>query len=221
MNFPSKIFMAGITVSLLLNSSMARANKVTVQEVSVNPCQSVYVSVAGFYTGYALAGVNKLLVAKTAMDGFCIDPYHFSSTAELTYTVVPLNQAPKAPGTMTTAQAVQIGKLWSMCYSTTMSASTAAGMQIAIWDIVGGSNFSITGSDYGARNMLSSLTTYTGAGADLVGLTGAGQDYVVKRTAALVVPDQGSTLCLLGLTVGAMLLVTPKYNHARFSVLVR
>ncbi len=193
-----------VVVVALLHVSSLRGNQVTVQELSVSPAEAVTVSVTNFYTGGVLAGVNKLLVGNTPMDGFCIDPFHFSSTSPLLYNVVPLSLAPKAPGTMNAAQATEISKLWAMSYNPTMTAPNAAGLQIAIWEVVGGSQFAISGSDYGASALLQSLTAYTGAGSDLVALTGPGQDYVVQRTNALRTPDQGSTLALLGIGVAAL-----------------
>ena len=198
-------FVTTLAITLLLSSApLAQANQVMVQELQVNPNQIATISVPGFYTGSVYAGVNKLLVAGTPMDGFCIDPYHFSSTSPLLYNVVPLSLAPKPPGTMTALQATQISKLWTMFYSTSMTSSNAAGMQIAIWEIVAGSQI-IQGNDFGASNMLTSMRAYTGAGADLVALTGPGQDYVVRRTNILSTPDSGSTLALFGLVLAALL----------------
>ncbi len=203
-NITTRTARALVAVAALLHASSLRANQVTVQELSVSPAETVTVSVTNFYTGGALAGVNKLLVGNTPMDGFCIDPFHFSSTSPLLYDVVPLSHAPKPPGTMNAAQATEISKLWAMSYSPTMAAANAAGLQIAIWEVVGGSQFSISGSDYGASALLQSVTAYTGAGSDLVALTGSGQDYVVPRTNALRTPDRGSTLVLLVIGVSAL-----------------
>lgn len=204
-----------IATALLVYTASARANQVMVQELQVNPNQVATISVPGFYTGGVYAGVNRLLVNGAPMDGFCIDPFHFSSTSPLLYNVVPLNQAPKPPGTMTSAQAAQICRLWAMCYSANMTALNAAGMQIAIWEIVAGNTISIIGNDYGASVMLTNLSAYTGAGADLVALTGPGQDYVVPHAPSLTVPDAGSTLCLLGLALATLLLAHPISSRMR------
>ena len=203
------------TATFLSLCTSLHANQVMVQELSVTPNQITTISVPGFYTGQVYAGVNKLLVAGVPMDGFCIDPFHFSSNSPMLYTVVPLNQAPKDPGTMNAAQAAQICKLWAMYYTANMSSLSAAGLQIAIWEIVGGSRLTVTGSDFGASNMLASLSTYTGAGADLVGLTGPGQDYVVQRNAILSTPDGGSTLALLGLAAVVLLAANPLMGRMR------
>jgi hypothetical protein len=92
------------------------------------------------------------------------------------------------------AKALQISKLWGMAYSATMTANQAAAMQIAIWEIVAGDLFSVSGSDYGASVLLNQLATYAGPVANLVALTGPGQDYVIQS-----VPEAGATVILLGL----------------------
>ena len=195
-----------VTVAVvLLQAATMRANQVTVQELQVYPTEIADISVAGFYTGGVYAGVNKLLVNGTPMDGFCIDPFHFSSASPLLYTVEALSLAPKPPGTMGPAKAAEVDDLWAMYYSPNMTPTNAAGLQIAIWEIVAGSQITVIGTDFGASTMLSKVTAYTGAGADLVGLTGPGQDYVVQRTAAVSAPDQGSTLILLGVASAALL----------------
>lgn len=176
-----------------------QAVPVTVQELSVSPAKVVNINVTGFYTGGAYAGVVNLKVDGKEMDGFCIDPFHFSSNAQLQYEMVPLAEAPKAylpnfTGEMGDAKALQISKLWGMAYSATMTASQAAAMQIAIWEIVAGDLFSVSGSDYGASLLLQQLGSYTGPVANLVGLTGPGQDYVVQS-----VPEAGATALLLAI----------------------
>src|SRR3954465_12163875 len=90
----------------------ARANQVTVQEITTQPYQIVQISVPGFYTGGVYAGIAKLLVDGKPTDGFCIDPFHFSSSSPLLYDVVPLSEAPKPPGPMGEDRANQIKKLW-------------------------------------------------------------------------------------------------------------
>jgi hypothetical protein len=67
-----------------------------------------------------------------------------------------------------------------------MKNNKAAGLQIAIWEIVGGDDFSAIGKDYGASRMLAALRSYSGPGAGLIALTGPGQDYVVRTP-----PGQG------------------------------
>lgn len=91
-------------------------------------------------------------------------------------------------------EATLIERLWGSYYSPTMSAANAAGLQIAIWDVVGGTTFQLHGTDYGASGFLAYVEAsgYAGPLAHLVGLTGPGQDYVV-------VADGGTTVGMLGL----------------------
>src|SRR5207244_5594271 len=80
----------------------------------------------------------------------------------------------------------KISDLWAMFYRPNMKKKAAAGLQIAIWEIVGGDSFSVIGKKYGAYRMLAALQGYSGPGANLIALTGPGQDYVV-----LTPPGQG------------------------------
>ena len=75
-----------------------------------------------------------------------------------------------------------------------MSNETAAGLQIAIWDLVsaevsaatdGASWFTLnSGDDYGASAMIAWVQANpTAATADVVAITGVGQDYLVQATA--------------------------------------
>ena len=193
-----KYFIAGLIGAFFLQGIESKAISVTVQEVGVDPYKVVNISVPDFYTGGAYAGVVKLKVNGVAMDGFCIDPFHFSSSSALVFDVVPLANAPKPfngiSRAMGTTGADTISKLWAMAYSSTMTAAQAAGLQIAIWKVVGGNQFSISGDDYGATTLLSQVQNYTGPVANLIGLTGPGQDYVVQN-----VPETGATIILLAL----------------------
>ena len=65
--------------------------------------------------------------------------------------------------------------------------------------------FSLDGvNDYGAALDIASLATYDGPAANLVALTGPGQDYVVDPA-----PDGGGTFIMLALTLGALALARP------------
>jgi hypothetical protein len=170
------------------------------------------------YSGGVYAGINTLLVnngaSSTTYNGFCIDPFHWSASGPSSpYYIVPLVDAPKAPGTLNAATALKIEDLWAEFYSPTMSSPSAAGLQIAIWELVSSNAvandglpahdaFSLNGViDYGASLDLASLATYHGPAANLMALTGPGQDYVVDG-----VPDISGTLLMLALTLGALLL---------------
>jgi hypothetical protein len=114
------------------------------------------------------------------------------------------------------ATALNIENLWAEFYSPTMTSSHAAGLQIAIWELVSSNAvandglpahdaFSLVGpNNYGASQDLASLATYDGPAANLMALTGPGQDYVVDP-----VPDAGATFIMLALTLGALVLARP------------
>jgi hypothetical protein len=169
------------------------------------------------YLGSIYAGINTITVnngtSSTVYNGFCIDPFHWSLTTPTpNYSFVPLSDAPKAPAQMNAATAHNIEDLWAEYYSPTMSSYNAAGLQIAIWELISANAvandglpsydaFSLNGSDYGASADIASLATYQGPAANLIALTGPGQDYVVDS-----VPDGSATLIMLALTLGALLL---------------
>jgi len=174
------------------------------------------------YTGGVYAGINTLSVTlngtSTTYSGFCIDPFHWSASGPTSgYSEVPLVDAPKSPAALNAATATDIEDLWAKYYSPTMSSSSAAGLQIAIWELVSSNAVANDGlsaskafslatgqSDYGASQDLASLATYTGPAANLMGLTGPGQDYVVDPQP---VPDGGGTFILLALTLSALVYV--------------
>lgn len=197
---------------LILGSGFAQA--LTVQEIGVSPTQivnittTIYPTVGAPYvwTGYVYAGVNQLRVGTEAgtnfvpMNGFCIDPFHFSRGSSTGYSYVALANAPKPPGgPLTTLQVTWIERLWGSYYTAALgNASIAAGLQIAIWNIVGlGHGFTVNGpSDYGAAGFLAVVqaANYVGPRTHLIALTGPGQDYIVED-----VPDAGATVGMLGL----------------------
>lgn len=183
-------WIAGLLILLALP-----AHAFTVQELGVNPNEIVTISVTNFYTGGAYAGINKLIVDGSPENGFCIDPFHFSLSSSGGYQFVSLPNGPKSPGTMGPVKADEISKLWAMDYSPNMSAADAAGLQIAIWEIIGGSNFTITGNDYGASVLLQDLSNYHVKGANLIAVTGPGQDYIIHT------PDSGATITLFALAL--------------------
>jgi hypothetical protein len=168
------------------------------------------------YNGGVYAGINTLSVnngtSSTTYSGFCIDPFHWSASGPSSpYYFVPLADAPKSPAALNAATALDIEDLWAEYFSPTMSSSKAAGLQIAIWELVSANAvandglpamdaFSLDGAnDYGASLDIASLATYNGPAANLVALTGPGQDYVVDP-----VPDAGGTFIMLALTLSAL-----------------
>jgi PEP-CTERM motif len=204
-----------IVTALALSAPYAKAdqfnigNSLTVRESSINPNLVVNITTP-IYSGGAHAGINQLLInGSQIVNGFCIDPFHFSSSQPLSYTVVNLADAPKgdlnplSSGGMGAGNALTIEKLWAAYYSPNASATDAATLQLAIWDVVGGSTFTTTSTlNVTAENWISTVNTHSGPAANLVGLTGSGQDYVVQSA-----PEPGSfslTLSGVGL-VGLML----------------
>ena len=189
-------------LGLFVSSSLV-ASAITVQEIGVNPYQTPTITCSGIGTVTVYAGVNQLVVDGVAMNGFCIDPFHFSVPSSSDYLYVPLTSAPKGYP-MSSTVALDIDRLWGNYYSPTMNATAAAGLQIAIWELVGGSYFHLdSGNDYGAAGYISAVTspTYTGPTASLVALTGPGQDYVVQQgspDSPPQVPESGVTAGLLG-----------------------
>jgi len=215
-------------------SAQLRADSVTVTDITdwgATPMETVNTDIP--YLGYpngveVYAGINTLSVnngvSTTTYSGFCVDPFHWSTSAPMTYSEVPLADAPKSPATLNAATALQIEELWADYFSPTMSCSAAAGLQIAIWDLVSSNAvandgllpseaFSLNqGNDYGAAADIASLANFQGAPADLTGLTGNAQDYVIEMNNNLPpvpTPDGGQTLMMLALTVGALVIARP------------
>jgi len=158
------------------------------------------------YSGGVYAGINTLLVtdgaSSTTYSGFCIDPFHWSATGPSSpYNFVPLVDAPKSPATLNAATALNIENLWAEFYSPTMTSSNA----VANDGLPAHDAFSLVGpNNYGASQDLASLATYDGPAANLMALTGPGQDYVVDP-----VPDAGATFIMLALALGALVLARP------------
>jgi len=176
------------------------------------------------YDGGVYAGINTLSVTVGSdtftASGFCIDPFHFSKDGAQAYTTVALGSAPKYPGPMGATTALDIEDLWAEYFPAAQtSATVAAGLQIAIWDLVSDAAaaangvpvsdyYTLTsGNDYGAAADIASLATYTGPAANLIGVTGPGQDYVIANPApppSPSIPDGCTTLGLLGTALAGL-----------------
>lgn len=193
-----------------------------VTDWSTTPNEVVNVSIPYLnYNGGVYAGINTLSVNNNGnvmvYDGFCVDPFHWSVSGPVNYNMVPLANAPKLPGTLNAGTATEISELWAEFFSPTMTSASAAGLQIAVWELVS-SNAVASGNlapnmafslaqgqpDYGASADIAALATFSGPAPYVVGLTGPGQDYIIDP-----VPDGGQTLLMLGLTGLAMLLARP------------
>lgn len=231
-----KAFAASITsavfAGLVVNANAG--NTVTVTDVtdwSTTPEEIVTIDTPYIpYDGGAYAGINTLSVTGAGSDdgtynGFCIDPFHYSATGPTAdYSIYPITSgdAPKAPGTLNTYTANEIGDLWAEYYSPTMSSPAAAGLQVAIWTLVSSnavasgqmpSSDAVTfsGDTYGAAADLASLATYTGPSANLEILSGPGQDYVIDIPGQQTntAPDGAATCELLLVAMGALILARP------------
>jgi hypothetical protein len=202
--------------------SAAGARAVTVEQIGAGPAEVTTINCTGVGTIIAEAGILKINVDGALMDAFCIDPLHLSDGSMPGYQVVPLTSAPKG-NFMSATTALEIRRLWGSFYSPAMSDANAAGLQIAIWELTGGTGFKLlSGNDYGAAGFLNAVQdpNYSGPVADLVGLTGSGQDYGILNS--VTVPDAGSTLGLLTLSLFGLAGISyqiPRFAPARVRVL--
>src|SRR6266567_678108 len=150
-----------------------------VEDFGIRNGAPAHISLSTGFNGFVGAGIKKVRVDGLQMDAFCIDPFTMALRSSPGYKFVPLTKAPEAPWTLSASRATEISDLWAMFYSPNMTTNKAAGLQLAIWEIVGGDDFTVIGKDYGSGRMLAALQTYSGPGANLIALTGPGQDYVV------------------------------------------
>jgi len=226
--------------ALLCPITAPSTQAVLVEDLGVRLGKPVHISLSTGFNGVVGAGIKSLRVDGVVMDGFCIDPFTRALKSSSGYSFVPLTQAPEAPFTLTANEATQISDLWAMFYSPAMKKKKAAGLQIAIWEIVGGDDFSVVGKSYGAKKMLAALGGFSGQGADLIALTGPGQDYVVptppghggETTPTPTpgpspspppnnVPDGGSTFPLFATAILALLAVNTSCVPALVRVRVK
>jgi hypothetical protein len=210
---------AGLTVLVLLAAIPLKATPVTVQELGIGANEIVTISSSTLGSNLSVyAGVVDLSVNGVPTDGFCIDPFHWSISGPQAYDLGPLAGAPKPPGPMGDATALKIEQLWQQYFTPSIGNTQAAGLQIAIWELVAGSvsgaTFSLnSGNDYGAGDMLAWVNNNPSApSADLVGVSGPGQDYVIPN-----VPDGGLTAALLGIGLLALCLVRQRAKAVCFA----
>ena len=180
----SSLALSVVTALGLAAADSAQAH--LVEDFGVRSGAPAHISLSTGFNGFVGAGIKKIQVDGVQMDAFCIDPFTMALRSSPGYKFVPLTKAPEAPFTLSASKAIEISDLWAMFYNPGMKENKAAGLQLAIWEIVGGDDFSVIGKDYGASTMLAALRSYSGPGAGLIALTGPGQDYVV-----LTPPAQG------------------------------
>jgi hypothetical protein len=196
------------SIVFLLCALPSGATPVTVEDLGVSPNEVVSISTSGSGAESVYAGVVNLRVNGELKPGFCIDPFHESLSGPQSYTLEPLSAGPKLPGgPMGDDAAMEIAQLWQQYFSPTMGAADAAGLQIAIWEVVGAGFTLNQANDYGASTMRDwwSRNRSTAPAADLQALTGSGQDYVIDS-----VPDGGTTAMLLGGALWGLLWVRRK-----------
>jgi hypothetical protein len=213
--YPGKPLVCGLILAGAV--WQAAAIPVTVQELGIDPAhETVQLTSSTLGTVWAYAGIIDLKVNGVSVNGFCIDPFHWSIPGVQNYNAVDLSIAPKSPvNGMGAATALDIEQLWQQYYSSGMSSQNAAGLQIAIWELVGGSNFTLNSTpDYGASGMLNWLKNNANAPtADLIGLTGPGQDYVIPNfpgSNVREVPDGGATALLLCFAMAGLFVLRSK-----------
>ncbi len=193
--FRPRILLAAAVIGLgSLGSATLHAATVTIEEMGVGANEIVNISsstLGGSLWVYACEiAINA---NNTPTFGFCIDPWHWSSDGPMAYQSESLSSGPKFPGSMDALTALQIEQLWQEYFSPSISNENAAGLQIAIWDLVGasvaaqsnGANwFTLnSGNDFGAAAMIAWVQANPNAtAANLVAVTGPGQDYVISAS---------------------------------------
>src|SRR5438034_5507014 len=177
----ANIARSSLALSVAAALSLPAANPARahlVEDFGVRKGAPVHISLSTGFNGFVGAGIKKIQVDGVKMDAFCIDPFTMALRSSSGYRFVPLTQAPEAPWTLSASEATEVSDLWAMFYKPKMKQKKAAGLQIAIWEIVGGDDFTVIGKSYGANRMLAALDSYSRPGARLIALTGPGQDYV-------------------------------------------
>ncbi len=174
---------------------------------TVSPSKTVKISAPGIGTSNVLAGVVQLSIQTIGnVEALCIDPFQWASRTTSQYKVTALDEAKIPALALGADKANLIGKLWALYFDDARTnANTAAGLQIAVWMVVGsGNGFSLlSGSDYGAATMKATAESSSVSAAKLVALTSSSkQDFVVRQ-----VPDGGTTVLLLGLGLTGLALI--------------
>ena len=145
----------------------ASNHAISVQEMGAGAGENVNISSSTLGSNLCVdASLLNLQVNGASAAGFCIDPWHWSiEGSALAYNWEILANGPKTPAGMGATVALQIEQLWNQYYTPSISNTNAAGLQIAIWDLVSASVSAATGgaywftlnsgNDYGASSMVS------------------------------------------------------------------
>jgi len=185
---------AAIGLSALASISL-HGTPITVVEEGAGANEVVNVSSSTLGDNlWVYACAIDVLVDGITTTGFCIDPWHWSLGGTMDYDAEDLASGPKVADGMGAATALQIEQLWEEYYTPDISNSVAAGLQMAIWDLVSASVGAATGGeywytlnsgdDYGASAMVAWVEANpTATAADLLAVTGPGQDYVIAASA--------------------------------------
>jgi hypothetical protein len=219
MHHISKFLLGALASLSLISAASLRATPVTVSEIGVGANEIVWINSSSLGSNLQVyAGALNFLVDGSALQGFCIDPWHWSQNGALAYDQVALADAPKSANNSTAnpmgaSTALQIEQLWFKYYTPSMTNVDAAALQITIWQLVDSavSNgtfqlISVNGGDSSAvYSSMTGMTTFLAnnpgaAAANLFGLTGPGQDYVISRPGGNV-PDSGSTALLASMAL--------------------
>jgi len=115
-----------------------------VEDFGVRRGAPAHISLSTGFNGFVGAGIKKVQVDGVQMDAFCIDPFTMALRSSPGYKFVPLTKAPETPFTLSASEATEISDLWAMFYNPGMKENKAAGLQLAIWEIVGGDDFSVS-----------------------------------------------------------------------------
>lgn len=201
-----------LVAATLLIATSAHADLYTVGSTvnvtvhGVSPKETVRINSSTLGNVNVYAGLVDLTIGGIGnVDALCIDPFQWANSGS--FKVANLGDAP-VTREMGAAAASLVSKLWALNYEDAKTNShKAAGLQIAVWEVVGGAGFSflndyLNNVDLGsiANAMITEATNYQGPGAKLVALTNREkQDFVVQQ-----VPDGGTTVLLLGLGLGGL-----------------
>jgi len=122
-----------LLASSALASSQALADDLFVKEVSTQNGQYVNlqlpVGTNTYFTGSLNITVGSTLQNGDSFLAYCIDPFEFSSTSALSYTLSPLSS-------LGSPQAADVAKLYSQSYASTSGNNVnSAAFQLALWEL--------------------------------------------------------------------------------------